>query len=246
LSVIFDTLEVTVTRSDTELVSQAVAGERAAFAALVARTAADVAASVPQDKDQYQSVYAVYRQAMRQLSDGAEPTDLHEWLVTLTTQLRLPEPKRRAAHDPTFRAERDLDRLWHDLEPLWPNGKKRRQRPSKRTVLILATVLAVTVIPLALLQFQSARFETDTLIATVYQPDNDDQVSLDPPANGDTPVVPVVPLPPFTVEPPRPQPPAQPDTPANDTPDSDDTDAEPPSDDPADDADDTTEPDQDG
>ncbi len=235
-----------MTRSDTELISQAAAGERAAFAVLVARTAADVAASVPQDKDQYQSVYAVYRQAMRQLSDGAEPTDLHQWLVTLTTHLRLPAPKRRTANDPTFRTDRDLDRLWHDLEPLWPNGKKRRQRPSKLTVLILATVVAVTAIPLALLQWQGARFETDTLIATVYQPENDSQVSLDPPANGDTPVVPVVPLPPFTVEPARPQPPVQPDTPANDTPEPNDTDAEPPSDEPADDTADTDEPDDNG
>jgi len=228
-----------VTRNDTALVAAASAGDRNAFAALVARTAPDVAASLPASGDHHDGLHAVYTAAMRELYDGATPTDVNAWLLQLvkTGQRQVNQRRQTSAQPSTL--DPDLDRLWGDLAPLWPRGRKPYVRLSRRTQIASVGVVLLLGALYALIQFQSPRLEEGTLIATVYQSADDNRPTIDnPPTDSETITVPVIPLPPLSADERRPQQPSPP-APSDDTPTEpvDQNDTDEPSDEPSDEPD---------
>lgn len=224
-----------MTRSDTALVAAASAGDRNAFAALIARTAPDVAASLPASKDHHDDLRAIYTLAMRELHSGATPTDLNAWLLQRAQSRQRRANKRQQTSAQLSTLDHDLDRLWNDLAPLWPRGRKPFVRLSRPVQIVSISVLLLLAGLYALIQFQIPQFEADTLIATVYEPADDDQPALEPPATEPEIVtVPVIPLPPLSDDDQRPQQPSPPatddgsSTEPNDADDNEETPEDPP------------------
>lgn len=198
-----------MTRSNQALIAAASAGDRSAFAALVARTAPDIATHLPEGSDRHTGLLAVYTAAMRDLSRGATPTDVTAWLRQHAQNNRPSKRRGRSDHPMTF--DPDLDQLWRELAPLWPKGQKRFIRLSRPATLTSVAVLLLVGTAFALIQTQAPRLEANTLIATVYQAENSNQPAIDqPPADPNAITVPVIPLPPLDADDPRP---TQPDPP---------------------------------
>lgn len=194
-----------MTPTDHAVFDAAKAGDRAAFAAVVARTASTVYAALPPEGDRYRQLRAVYAQAMRDLSHGAQPDDLDVWLHKLAADTKPRRERRSTWH--SFSPETHLDDLWHDLAVLWPSGRRQRRIPGTKTA-ITAVALALAG-SLAVFATQTAQHSTDTLRAVLYQPDrpdtgeaNDDDASTP----SDAPLVPIIPLPPPSADDPRPTP----------------------------------------
>lgn len=230
-----------MTRSNLALRDGAVAGDRAAFAALVARTAADVDAALPPSCDRDVALQVIYTRAMRELAtNDTPPADVDAWLRELADAY---QPRRRGTGTtPSLPMDTRIDVLWRRLEPLWPQGKRRRLNRKTRSIIALGVALTAAGAFATWLVLQGPSIQNGTLIATVYQPASADQPAIDPPPNAhDVTMIPVIPLPPVTADDPRPQ---QPDTP----PPAPETPADEPSEAPDDDTDgvpDETQPDPD-
>lgn len=194
-----------MTRTDHAIFDAAKAGDRAAFAAVVARTASTVYAFLPPEGDRYRQLREVYARAMRDLSHGAQPDDLDVWLHKLAAETKPRRERRNTWH--SFSPETHLDDLWRDLAVLWPSGRRQRRIPHMKTALVAVAVLLAG--SLAVFATQTAQQSVDTLRAVLYQPDrpdtgevNDDDASTP----SDAPLVPVIPLPPPSADDPRPTP----------------------------------------
>ncbi|MEX2532930.1 MAG: hypothetical protein WD360_03090 [Nitriliruptoraceae bacterium] len=188
-----------MTSSDTALVATASAGDRNAFAALIARTAPDLAASLPASKDHHNDLRAIYTLAMRELHDGATPTDVNAWLLQLAQTRRRQANRQQQTSTQLSSLDHDLDRLWTDLAPLWPQGRRPFISLSRPVRVVGISVILLLGGLYGLIQFQTPQREADTLIATVYEPTADDQPALDPPAiEPEIVTVPVIPLPPLS------------------------------------------------
>jgi hypothetical protein len=143
--------------TDDELLGQAQAGAAPAFAILVHRYAAllhaaasDGSASKAGGRDAaaLDTVRRTFLRAMRRL-DAADGAALGSWLLELQgTPLSTAEADRAA---PLTTAE--LDRLWGELAPCWPRGRRHRHPPRwLGHVAIVVLLLALSVaVPYALL-----------------------------------------------------------------------------------------------
>lgn len=155
--------------SDAELLRHARAGTAPAFAVLVVRYApllhqaaaeatgtrapqADEAPGgatpEPGDPTALATVRTTFLRAMRRL-DRADDGAVGSWLLELQgTPLEAPDTARAAPL-----ATADLDRLWGELAPCWPRGRRPRRPPrwlGHVAIVLLLLVLSVAV-PYALL-----------------------------------------------------------------------------------------------
>ena len=139
---------------DAALLARARAGEAPAFAVLVHRYAALLhhAASAgddPMDRaGALETVQRTFLRAMRRL-DRADPEELGGWLLGLQGTPLDEEDVERASPLTTT----ELDRLWGELAPRWPRGRRRWHVPrwfGQVAVVLVLLALAVAV-PYALL-----------------------------------------------------------------------------------------------
>jgi hypothetical protein len=150
--------------TDDELLRQAQAGAASAFAILVHRYAALLHAAASNGSDSeagdppearggrdavaLDTVRRTFLRAMRRL-DAADGTGLGSWLLDLQGTPLSTAAAERAA--PLTTAE--LDRLWGELAPCWPRGRRPRRPPrwlGHVAIVVLLLALSVTV-PYALL-----------------------------------------------------------------------------------------------
>ncbi len=143
-------------RSDEELLSLARRGSDAAFAVLVRRCVDDVDAVVRGAASPLDETVAVFRTAMRELAHGAPDGDVRRWFVELaearaaaTTTDEPADPEgsapaagRTAASSRPAGEQVDVDAVWSQLAPLWPDGNRRRE---VRPLAIWAVTVLVTI-----------------------------------------------------------------------------------------------------
>lgn len=130
-------------RSDRALAEQVHAGESRAFAVFFARHAGRVHARLTAEDDPAGAALHVWVRVLRELRDGVPNRDLAHWLDDVTEhQADRPAPE----PGPGPSAE-ELDALWHDLQPYWPSGRRRREPPVWiRPVAVLAALVALAVL----------------------------------------------------------------------------------------------------
>jgi hypothetical protein len=125
-------------RDDSELVELAQAGWSPAFAVLVHRHAPVLLDAFSDQEDPSARTFDVFVRAMRRLPKLDPALPFRSWLFTLAKR---PEP----VTNPEPAGE-TVDRLWCDLSPRWPDGKRpRRRHPILRGAAIAVGAVALGV-----------------------------------------------------------------------------------------------------
>lgn len=113
------------TATDAELLTRAGAGDSAAFAVLVHRHAAALhaAATASGSADPEAGVVTTLSRAMRRL-DEAPTDDVRGWLLELQRTRRGSSGEEPAEDEVPPLREQVLDRIWAELAPRWPRGRR--------------------------------------------------------------------------------------------------------------------------
>jgi hypothetical protein len=136
-------------RSDEELVTLARRGWPAAFAVLLHRHGATVRAAVADSSNPDAAVVRTFTRAMRQLPRADTAAPVAPWLLALAPgrgdRTAPSEPPPPALDDP------QVDALWAELAPRWPEGRVPRRLPTWLRYSLLTLVLTglAVVIPYA-------------------------------------------------------------------------------------------------
>lgn len=178
-------------QSDARLVDAALGGDRTAFAVLIDRTLATVWSIVTRGSTDVgnarEATYAVYLDAMRELSRGQRRAEVVAWLTGIAE--RYAPADREAARMPPLALPADLaDALWRDLDRRWPDGRPAQGGaiPWRRMGIAAALVVLAAVGPVAFVGLPGAQQRQPAPEATVEaspfasEPDEPDEPESSP------------------------------------------------------------------
>lgn len=137
-------------RSDTELMQLAQQGSATAFAVLVHRHAPAVRQAVAAASDPTTAVVHTFTAAMRALPDRDPTSPVRPWLLQLAA--RKPRKGRQpvaiGSRTPPPLEAPELDHVWGELAPRWPDGRVARRFPhwlGRSALVVVLAALAVLV-----------------------------------------------------------------------------------------------------